>query len=466
VSRQNGDVSGSRLSGAAVSTTEPPGEAEVHAISPPRDELRLVSNGDLASIGQAFIEALSRGDWPGARAMEDPALLAALPASKLQQTAQMLAAQYGAYQSIGSVTTSCQTSGTRGTIAAVPVTFAHATVTLNVSVSAAGQVAGLQVGTVVPASPPAPAAYVEPRSFTETAVTVGSAPWALPGTLTMPNGAGPFPAVVLVQGSGPHDRDETFGLNTPFRDLAWGLASAGIAVLRYDKRTFVYGAQMAADPSITVRQETTDDAMAAIPLLRKTPKVDPTRVFLVGHSLGAYLAPRIAAQVPGQLAGIAMLEAPTLSIPQMMLLQLQYLASLQGSPSPQVEQQLATLKEQVALAESPSLSPSTPASELPLDMPASYLLDLRTYNPLTTAAGLTIPMFFSQGSRDYQVPPSELQPWEQALASHSNVTFRTYPAMDHLLLDGSGPATPAEYSVPGHVDSQLVADLAAWLTSH
>ncbi|MGO9180459.1 MAG: alpha/beta fold hydrolase, partial [Candidatus Limnocylindrales bacterium] len=259
---------------------------------------------------------------------------------------------------------------------------------------------------------------------------------------------------------------ETFGPNKPFRDLAWGLASRGIAVLRYDKRTFVYGAQMAADTSITVRQETTDDAIAAIALLRMTPKVDPTRVFLVGHSLGAYLAPRIAAQVPGKLAGIAMLEAPTTPLPQLILIQEEYLASLQGSPSPQVEQQLATLKEQVALAESPSLSPSTPASELPLDMPASYLLDLRTYNPLTTAAGLTIPMFFSQGSRDYQVPPSELQPWEQALASHSNVTFRTYPAMDHLLLDGSGPATPAEYSVPGHVDSQLVADLAAWLTSH
>ncbi len=465
MSRQNGDVSGSRLSGAAVSTTEPPGEAEVHAISPPRDELRLVSNGDLASIGQAFIEALSRGDWPGARAMEDPALLAALPASKLQQTAQMLAAQYGAYQSIGSVTTSCQTSGTRGTIAAVPVTFAHATVTLNVSVSAAGQVAGLQVGTVVPASPPAPAAYVEPRSFTETAVTVGSAPWALPGTLTMPNGAGPFPAVVLVQGSGPHDRDETFGLNTPFRDLAWGLASAAIAALRYDKRTFVYGAQMAADPSITVRQETTDDAIAAIALLRKTPKVDPTRVFLVGHSLGAYLAPRIAAQVPGQLAGIAMLEAPTLSIPQMMLLQLQYLASLQGSPSPSAQDQLAALQTAAALADSPGL-PSTPASELPGHVPASYWLDLRTYHPVTVGAYLRIPMFFSQGGRDYQVPPSELQVWEQALAGHANVTFETYPAMDHLLLDGSGPATPAEYSVPGHVDSQLVADLAAWLTSH
>jgi len=168
-----------------------------------------------------------------------------------------------------------------------------------------------------------------------------------------------------VQGSGPSDRDETIGPNKPFRDIAWGLASAGIAVLRFDKRTFVYGAQMAADTTITVRQETTDDAIAAVALLRRTPNVDPARIFLVGHSLGAYLAPRIASEVPGQLAGIAMLEAPSTPMAQLILVQSQYLAALQGSPSPQVQQQLAALETQVALAQSAALSPSTPASELP-----------------------------------------------------------------------------------------------------
>lgn len=388
---------------------------------------------------------------------------AAAPGATLGQLWAQLVAQYGAFQSIGGVTTTAQAPYT---IAAVPTQFANSTVTLTVAVSSAGQVSGLHVAKVAPsASSPAssPAAYVNRAAFTEGSVTVGSAPWALPGTLSLPNGAGPFPAIVLVQGSGPNDRDETFGPNKPFRDLAWGLASAGIAVLRYDKRTFVYSAQMVADTSITVRQETTDDAIAAVTLLRKTPKVDPARVFLVGHSLGAYLAPRIAAQVPGQLAGIAMLEAPSTPLVQLILIQEQYLASLQGSPSPQVEQQLASLNAKVALAESPSLSPSTPASELPLNTPASYWLDLRTYHALTVGANLTIPMFFSQGGRDYQVPPSELQPWETALAGHSNATFKTYPAMDHLLLDGGGPATPAEYSVPGHVDAQLVADVAAWV---
>jgi dienelactone hydrolase len=419
---------------------------------------------DPASTGEAFIAALVRGDWAGAQAMEDATMAAAAPSAQLQQIAQSLVAQYGAYASTGKATTTAQPGGA---IAAIPVTFANAVVTLNVSVSGAGRVVGLHVAAVAAAgASAAPATYVDPSSFTETAVTVGSAPWALPGTLTMPKGQGPFPAVVLVAGSGPEDRDETFGVNKPFRDLAWGLASSGVAVLRYDKRTLTYGAQMAAQlaATITVREETTDDAVAAVALLRATAKVDPARVFVVGHSLGAYLAPRIATQLPGQLAGIAMLETASTPLPALILMQEKYLASLQGTPTPAVQQQLDAISAAVALAESPSLSPSTPASQLPLGTPASYWLDLRTYDPLATAAGLALPMFFSQGGRDYQVPPSELPPWQAALAGHANVTFKTYPAMDHLLLDGSGPATPAEYSAPGHVDAQLVGDLATWIT--
>ena len=417
-----------------------------------------------ASVGSAFVSALARGDFVSSEEMEDGQMRAAAPAAQLSSIWQGFVSQYGAFDSVGPVSTA---SDPPYTIAIVSTQFANYLVGLQVTVDAAGEVAGLFVGSAVaggPSASVAPASYVQPGSFTETDVTVGATPWSLPGTLTMPTGPGPFPAVVLVAGSGPEDRDETFGPNKPLQDLARGLASAGIAVLRYDKRTLVYAKQMAADESgLTVRQETTDDALAAIALLRETPKVDPARVFLLGHSLGAYLAPRIAAQAPGELRGLVLLEANSTPLTQLILLQEQYLASLGNSPSPQVEQQLATLKAQVALAESPSLSPSTPASELPLNTPASYWLDLRTYDPLATAAGLGLPMFFSQGGRDYQVPPSELQGWETALVGRANMTFRTYPTMDHLLLDGSGPPTPAEYSVPGHVDPQLMADVAAWI---
>jgi hypothetical protein len=431
--------------------------------SPASSETTPAGSFSTASVGSSFVSALARGDFAAAERMEDGQMSAAAPAAKLSSIWQGFVGQYGAFESVGAVSTATDPPYT---IAIVSTQFANYLVGLRVTVDGSGEVAGLFVGSAVvggPSASVAPASYVRPGSFTETDLTVGAAPWALPGTLTMPTGPGPFPAVVLVAGSGPEDRDETYGPNKPFRDLAWGLASVGIAVLRYDKRTLVYAKQMAAAESgLTVRQETIDDAVAAIALLRGTTKVDPNRVFLVGHSLGAYLAPRIAAQVPGQLRGLALLETPSTPLPELILAQERYLATLQ-SPGPESSDQLATLTAQVALAESASLSPSTPASELPLGIPASYWLDLRSYDPLTTAAGLGLPMLFTQGGRDYQVPPSELQGWERALAGRPNVAFKTYPSMDHLLLDGSGPATPTEYSVPGHVDPQLVAYIAAWI---
>jgi dienelactone hydrolase len=119
----------------------------------------------------------------------------------------------------------------------------------------------------------------------------------------MPIGAGPFPAIVLVHGSGPNDRDETIGPNKPFRDLALGLASRGIAVLRYDKRTKAYPAKLAASKDLTVKEEVIDDALEGVKTARSQPKIDPARVFVLGHSLGGMLIPRVAAG-DASLAGV------------------------------------------------------------------------------------------------------------------------------------------------------------------
>ena len=123
--------------------------------------------------------------------------------------------------------------------------------------------------------------------------------YPLNGLLTLPADlTRTVPAVVFVHGSGASDMDENVGKLTPFKDLARGLARHGIASVRYDKRTFVHGFKMSRDKSleITVKEETIEDAVLATQLLKKDRRIDPDRIFIIGHSMGGMLAPRIDAE--------------------------------------------------------------------------------------------------------------------------------------------------------------------------
>src|ERR1035438_4645996 len=208
---------------------------------------------------------------------------------------------YGALEKLGDPTV-----GKSGpyTIALFPAKFATQSINFRIVIDSAGLVAGFfQLPGAVDWQRPE---YSQPSTFKEREVTVGDGEWKLPGTLTVPVGAGPFPAVVLVHGSGPNDRDETVGGAKGFQDLGEGLASRGIVVLRYEKRTLQYRARIASIANFTVQEEVVDDAVKAAALLRSLAEVNGSRVFVIGHSLGAYVAPRIA-ELDGKLAGIVLM---------------------------------------------------------------------------------------------------------------------------------------------------------------
>ena len=368
-------------------------------------------------------------------------MTAALPAAQLKDVWATVRGQLGSFGSFIDQQVTMPATGV--TVVALGCQFEKAAANVVVAFDAQDKIAGLSIR---PRPAPQQEAAAPPPSsrFTEEQVTVRSGQWSLPGTLSMPQGsiAG---AVVLVHGSGPNDRDETIGPNKPFRDLAWGLADRGIAVLRYEKRTRQYAAQMALIKNLTVREETIDDAVSAAALLKAHDRLDPKRVFVLGHSLGGTLAPRIAAE-DRSLAGLIIMAGATRPFAEVAREQIAYLASLPGATSQSGSQEAAL-------------------QALLRSAPESYWKDLDTYKPAAAAAQLTIPMLILQGERDYQVSLKDLQGWRDALPGHANATIRSYATLNHLFLSGQGSSTPADYDRAGRIPSFVLDDIAEWMKS-
>lgn len=294
------------------------------------------------------------------------------------------------------------------------------------------------------------------------AVTVGAGtPWALSGTLTVPPGAGPFPAVVLVHGSGPQDRDETVGACKPFRDLAQGLSTQGVAVLRYEKRTKQHALECVAADKLTVKEETIDDALAAVALLKSNPQIDGKRIFVLGHSLGGMLIPRIA---PGDasIAGFIVMAGTTRPLEDVILEQTTYLSALPGAATPEAKKNLEAVRTQVQQVK--ALQPGGKKSVMFI-MGASpeYWLDLRGYDPAEAAKQIAKPMLILQGGRDYQVTMADYKRWQTALAGKPGVTFKLYADLNHLFVTGKSQSVPNEYYLPGQVAPLVISDIAAWV---
>jgi uncharacterized protein len=413
---------------------------------------------DPLTIAQTLLDNLIAGDFTAATAHFDSTMAGALPPAALEQTWATLQQQVGAFQ--GQLGTSAQTvSGY--TVVLITLQFEHMVLAAQIAVSEEGLVGGLHF---VPAEAPAPAeppAYADFDAFTEQDVTVGTGAWALPGTLALPSGEGPFPALVLVHGSGPNDRDETIGPNKPFRDLAWGLASNGIAVLRYDKRTLVHGVAMVESGEFTVDDETVDDALAAVELLRGVEAIDADRVFVLGHSLGGMMAPRIASRDAG-LAGVIILAGSTRPLTDIYQEQIAYLLALDTGLSD--EERARLLDETARLVDATrAVDPGDDLATLLFNAPPSYWLDLNAYDPVSVARTLAQPLFILQGERDYQVTLVDFQGWQDGLAGREDVTFKLYPDLNHLFISGEGPITPAEYELAGHVAAEVIEDIARWI---
>lgn len=420
------------------------------------------ATGTPEEIAHAFAQAVVAKDGAAARAQAAAQMAAAMTDATIAQLLGDVAGRIGDITGIGDARFDDRVAVYRRY--RVPVNGAKGAVDFQVVIDKDGLVAGL--GLLPHVEPPTAAQARADSAATpqQVDVSVGPADRALPGTLALPKGTGPFPAVVLVHGSGPNDRDENIQGNHPFRDLAWGLAAQGIATVRYDKRSFA-AAQSLLDKgdALTVKDEVIDDAVAAVALLRARPEIDPGRVYVLGHSLGGMLAPRIARAAKAD--GMIIMAGATRPLPELMIEQTEYLAALDDTLDAGESARLSGLKRAVAdlraaqrdTATAPSLAARS------VGAPIGYFTDLEAHDAPAEAAAMDIPVLVLQGGRDYQVTLADFANWKKALAGRPNACLKLHDDLDHLMRPGTGKSSPEDYASPRPVAPVVIDDIAGFV---
>lgn len=363
---------------------------------------------------------------------------------------------YGDFIAIGNSTLSTQQEYD---IISVSTEFETAIITINIVFDSDKLIAGLNIASVEGKK-----TEYELENLTEIDIIFGGKDWELPGTILLPTNIKNPPVLILVHGSGPSDRDETIGPNKPFKDIAYGLAENGIGTLRYDKRTFVHTNKLInSESKITVFEETIDDALLAAEYLDSLDATSNSKIYILGHSLGGMLIPRIA-ENGDNISGYIIMAGPVTPMEDVIIEQIKYINEIDNTVS---DDEKATLAAYVKMRDNiKSLNAkSTFESKDLFGVPKEYWIDLKNYNPAIKAKEISKPLLILQGERDYQVTLKEFNEWKKALDNKKNVSLILYENLNHLFIYGESKSTPEEYSVPGIVDDEVILDIANWINN-
>lgn len=293
--------------------------------------------------------------------------------------------------------------------------------------------------------------------------------YPLKGLLTLPNDCStPVPGVIFIHGSGSSNMDERVGKLTPFKDLAEGLATHGIASVRYDKRSFAHGFKMLRDKSltITVREETIEDAVLAAEMLRGDARIDSKNIFIVGHSMGGMLAPRIDAE-GGNFAGIIIMAGSPRKLEEIMMDQneavkadgkglLRWIVTTQVKKLAKLFEGLYEMTDEEAKKKKVGGGTTLYYYKEMGEHPASdYLLASEK------------PVLIMQGERDVQATAAvDFKAYQALLANRPNVTFKLYSGLNHAFVPAiydSVKKAKQEFGKERHIGEAVITDIADWI---
>lgn len=430
---------------------------------PVRDAAARDDN-DLIDRAARFTDALAEGRFTDAETLADRSFAAEQIAGAWDSVLR----RNGPFQSVGESRTE-RVGGLD--VAIVTLTFDRGAVDLRIVFDVAGRISGFLFARArAQGDPYTVPIYADTESFFEEDLILNVGGLELPGMLTLPLGGGPSPAVVLVADSGPFDRDETLGPNKPLRDIAWGLATRGIGSLRFDKRTFLYGSQLDME-KLTYAEEFVEDALEAVRLLADDDRIDPRKIFVLGHGLGGQLAPEIArrsrpsllARLFGRdhpLAGLILMGAPARPLAETMADHLEQIAMEDGKMTEEERQSIDRFEARIDRI----LASGDPAHPPVMGLTYTYLEAMNEYDAISTAQKAGVPMFVAHGRRDFQISTrKDFEAWRRALSGREGVAFKLYSNLNHLFMPGQGRSYPSEYERPNNVAKVFIDDLVDWI---
>lgn len=441
----------------SAATTSPTSAGVAAPTAPVLPELSSLSEEDALAAALSIAEELLAQNTAAVAAQFDTQLAALLNEEALSQAWRSTTAITGTFYEIAQ--SSLSYSGENAVVSLV-LDYEYRDLRLLLTLTPQLSLTGLYMNYYTLVETDAP------EGIQQLAVRVGDS-YPLDGILTLPEGVEQPPVVLLIQGSGQSDYNESIGTiaetgeiaNRPFADLANGLAQAGIASLRYNKRYYQY--PEAAMPDMAITDEVLADAAAAIQLLLNDPRVDRSRIYVLGHSLGGMLAPKIAADSPFVAGLISLAGSPR---PLLDIVYDQQLAALAADTSLTDEERSALLELiDGTVAQIRGLSGSNLAQSY-FGVSGYYWNSLNELELPAIATSLSIPMLFLQGDTDFQVSPEkDFGAWQTLCADKENAQFRLYNGLNHLFMTGDGSRGTAEYDVPAHVSEAVIADIAAFI---
>ena len=299
--------------------------------------------------------------------------------------------------------------------------------------------------------------------YSEKIVVGAGTEYPLNGLMTLPSDLSkPVPAVVMVHGSGASNMDEKVLKLTPFKDLAEGLARHGIASLRYDKRTFVHGRKMVRNKCLTVKEETIDDALLAVQMLKKDPRIDHDRIYILGHSMGAMLAPRIDAE-GADVRGLIMMAGTPYRLEEIVLRQLR-----QAGRGNSILKKIIGLEYRFYKKRFNGLYQMSDEEAKKKKFAGNLSLYYFKEMGHKTAADYLLesskPVLILQGGKDFQVlAKRDYRMFKKLLAGRENTEYKLYPELNHVFVKGIYNdilKASKEYSVEQHIGEDVIGDIA------